>query len=54
MELNAVLEALGQRVTSEELFSMIHSVEPGCTTISFPAFLRIIEKQKERASRVDD
>ena len=33
---------------------MIHSVEPGCTTISFPAFLRIIEKQKERASRVDD
>lgn len=47
--------AMGQKPTEEELFQMISEVDENMSgAIDFGEFLKVIEKQKERASRYDD
>eukprot|EP01138_Halocafeteria_seosinensis_P009262 gb/GECG01009465.1/.p1 GENE.gb/GECG01009465.1/~~gb/GECG01009465.1/.p1 ORF type:complete len:149 (+),score=34.71 gb/GECG01009465.1/:1-447(+) len=54
-ELKEVLEAMGQKPTEEELFQMISEVDENASgTIDFGEFLKVIEKQKERAETFDD
>ena len=54
-ELKSVLEAMGQRPTEDELFSLISEVDSDFSgTIDFSEFLRIIEKQKEKATAHND
>eukprot|EP01029_Cantina_marsupialis_P028188 TRINITY_DN775837_c0_g1_i1.p1 TRINITY_DN775837_c0_g1~~TRINITY_DN775837_c0_g1_i1.p1 ORF type:complete len:149 (-),score=41.66 TRINITY_DN775837_c0_g1_i1:119-565(-) len=54
-ELRQVLEAMGQKPTEEELFQMISEVDDNMSgSIDFGEFLKVIEKQKERASTFDD
>lgn len=54
-ELRQVLEAMGQKPTEEELFQMISEVDENMSgAIEFSEFIRVIEKQKERAARFDD
>jgi calmodulin len=54
-ELRQVLEAMGQKPTEEELFQMISEVDDNMSgAIDFGEFLKVIEKQKERASKFDD
>lgn len=54
-ELRQVLEAMGQKPTEEELFQMISEVDQSMSgTIGFGEFLRVIEKQKERATKFED
>jgi Ca2+-binding EF-hand superfamily protein len=46
---------MGQKPTEEELFQMISEVDENMSgTIDFGEFLKVIEKQKERASKFDD
>ena len=46
---------MGQKPTEEELFQMISEVDENMSgTIDFCEFLKVIEKQKERASKFDD
>jgi calmodulin len=50
-----VLEAMGQKPTEEELFQMISEVdENNSGSIDFGEFIKVIEKQKEKASLFDD
>lgn len=50
-----MLEAMGQRPTEDELFSLISEVDSDFSgTIDFSEFLRIIEKQKEKATAHND
>ena len=54
-ELRQVLEAMGQKPTEEELFQMISEVdENNSGSIDFGEFIKVIEKQKEKASKFDD
>lgn len=54
-ELRQVLEAMGQKPTEEELFQMISEVDDNMSgAIDFGEFLKVIEKQKERATQFDD
>mmetsp|Transcript_34412 Transcript_34412/g.70348 ORF Transcript_34412/g.70348 Transcript_34412/m.70348 type:complete len:149 (+) Transcript_34412:91-537(+) len=54
-ELRQVLEAMGQKPTEEELFQMISEVDDNMSgSIDFGEFLKVIEKQKERAAKFDD
>jgi calmodulin len=46
---------MGQHPTEEELFQMISEVDENASgTIDFGEFLKVIEKQKERAAKYDD
>eukprot|EP00501_MAST-03F_sp_TOSAG23-6_P002027 GSMAST32.ASY1.ANO1.2115.1 assembled CDS len=54
-ELKAVLEAMGQQPTDEEIFQMINDVDDNASgSIDFSEFLTVIKMQKSRASNVDD
>lgn len=51
----AVSAAMGQKPTEEELFQMISEVDDNMSgSIDFGEFLKVIEKQKERAAKFDD
>jgi Ca2+-binding EF-hand superfamily protein len=46
---------MGQKPTEEELFQMISEVDENMSgAIEFSEFIRVIEKQKEKAARFDD
>jgi Ca2+-binding EF-hand superfamily protein len=46
---------MGQKPTEEELFQMISEVDDNMSgAIDFGEFLKVIEKQKERAAKYDD
>lgn len=46
---------MGQKPTEEELFQMISEVDDNMSgSIDFGEFLKVIEKQKERAAKFDD
>jgi calmodulin len=54
-ELKSVLEAMGQRPTEDELFSLISEVDSDFSgTINFSEFLSIIEAQKAKATAHND
>ncbi|KAA0157595.1 hypothetical protein FNF29_00171 [Cafeteria roenbergensis] len=54
-ELRQVMEAMGQSLTEEELFQLIAEVDSDLSgSIDFGEFIRVIEKQKERASKFSD
>ncbi|RYG44920.1 hypothetical protein EON67_11205 [archaeon] len=47
--------AMGQKPTEEELFQLVSEVDESMAgVINFGEFLKVIERQKERAARFDD
>lgn len=54
-QLRQVLEAMGQKPTEEELFTMVSEVDHEMSgRIEFGDFLKVIERQKEKAAKYDD
>lgn len=54
-ELRQVLEAMGQAPTEDELFQMISEVDENMSgSIDFGEFIKVVERQKERANNYDD
>jgi calmodulin len=54
-ELKAVLEAMGQQPTDEEIFQMINDVDDNASgSIDFSEFLTVVAMQKDRVANFDD